>query len=150
MGDEFSPIFRLLRRVARHEGYVYQSGLIQAYLIAFLRIAFSKRNDVKSLVDSGILKVILVSLAKDGFTLKPSFQVDQHAILVVGGQELYNLDYVQENQNIPHEHFEEKFVTEVEIMGITTLNNKTSLIVGNNFVGSKGLDTQLCSAMCKG
>ena len=90
MGDEFSPIFRLLRRVARHEGYVYQSGLIQAYLIAFLRIAFSKRNDVKSLVDSGVLKVILVSLAKDGFTLKPSFQVDQHAILVVGGQELYN------------------------------------------------------------
>ena len=138
MGDEFSPIFRLLRRAARHEGYVYQSGLIQAYLIAFLRIAFSKRNDVKSLVDSGVLKVIPVSLAKDGFTLKPSFQVDQHAILVVGGQELYNLDYVQENQNIPHEHFEEKFVTEVEIMGITTLNNKTSLIVGNNFVGSEG------------
>ena len=138
MGDEFSPIFQLLRRAARHEGYVYQSGLIQAYLIAFLRIAFSKRNDIKSLVDSDVLKVIPVSLAKDGFTLKPSFQVDQHAMLVVGGQELYNLDYVQENQNIPHEHFEEKFVTEVEIMGITTLNNKTSLIVGNNFVGSEG------------
>ena len=121
---------------SRKEGYVYQSGLIQAYLIAFLRIAFSKRNDVKSLVDSDILKVIPVSLAKDGFTLKPSFEVDQHAMLVVGGQELYNLDYVQENQNIPH--FAEKFVTEVEIMGITTLDNKTSLIVGNDFVGSEG------------
>ena len=123
---------------SRKEGYVYQSGLIQAYLIAFLRIAFSKRNDVKSLVDSDILKVIPVSLAKDGFTLKPSFEVDQHAMLVVGGQELYNLDYVQENQNIPHEHFAKKFVTEVEIVGITTLDDKTSLIVGNDFVVSEG------------
>lgn len=123
---------------SRKEGYFYQSGLIRAYLIAFLRIAFSKRNNVKSLVDSNVLKVIPVSLAKDGFTLKPSFEVDQHAMLVVGGQELYNLDYVQENQNIPHKHFAKKFVTEVEIMGITTLDNKTSLIVGNDFVGSEG------------
>ena len=123
---------------SRKEGYVYHSGLIWAYLIAFLRIAFSKRNNVKSLVDSNVLKVIPVSLAKDGFTLKPSFEVDQHTMLVVGGQELYNLDYVQEHQNSPHEHFAKKFATEVEIMGITTFDNKTSLIVGNDFVGSEG------------
>ena len=97
---------------SRKEGYVYHSGLIWAYLIAFLRIAFSKRNNVKSLVDSNVLKVIPVSLAKDGFTLKSSFEVDQHA--------------------------NKKFVTEVEIMSITTLDNKTSLIVGNDFVGSEG------------
>lgn len=77
-------------------------------------------------------------MAKDGFTLKPGFEVDQRAMVVVGGQELYTLEYIRENQEVPHEHFANKFVTEVEIMGITTLDNKTALIVGNDFTGTEG------------
>ena len=77
-------------------------------------------------------------MAKDGFALKPGFEVDEHAMVVVGGQELYTLEYVRENQSIPHEHFKNKFFTEVEIMGIITLDNKTALIVGNDFTGTEG------------
>lgn len=123
---------------SRKEGYVYQSGLIRAYLVGFLKIAFSPGSQVSSLIDSEVLKVIPISLAKDGFTLKPGFEVDQRAMVVVGGQELYTLEYVRENQEVPHEHFANKFVTEVEIMGITTLDNKTALIVGNDFTGTEG------------
>lgn len=77
---------------SRKEGYVYESGLIWAYLIAFLKIAFSQGSQVTSLVDSNVLKVILVSLMKDGFTLKLGFEVDQPAMVIVGGQELYTLE----------------------------------------------------------
>ena len=123
---------------SRKGGYVYESGLIRANVIALLKIAFSQGSEVISLVDSNVLKVVPVSLAKDGFTLKPGFEVDEHAMVVVGGQELYTLEYVRENQSIPHEHFKNKFLTEVEIMGITTLDNKTALIVGNDFTGTEG------------
>lgn len=77
---------------SRKEGYVYESGLIWAYLIAFLKIAFSQGSQVTSLVDSNVLKVIPVSLMKDGFTLKLGFEVDQPAMVIVGGQELYTLE----------------------------------------------------------
>lgn len=123
---------------SRKEGYVYESGLIRAYLIAFLKIALSQGSEVTSLVDSDVLKVVPVSLAKDGFTIKPGFEVDQHTMVVVGGQELYTLQDVRENQNIAHGHFANKFVTDVEIMGITTLDNKTALIVGNHVIGKEG------------
>jgi len=78
-------------------------------------------------------------LAKDGFTLKSEFEVDQRAMVVVGGQELYMLEHTRENREVPHEHFANKFVTEVEIMESTTLDNETAPIVGNDFTGTEGV-----------
>lgn len=124
--------------MSRNEGYVYESGLIRAYLVAFLNIAFSQGSQATSLVDNDALKVIPVSMAKDGFTLKPGFEVDQRAMVVVGGQEVYTLEYIRRNQDLPHEDFANKFITEVEIIGLTTLDNKTGLIIGNDFSGKDG------------
>lgn len=124
--------------MSRNEGYVYKSGLIRGYLVAFLNIAFSQGSQVTSLVDNDALKVILVSMAKDGFTLKPGFEVDQRAMVVVGGQEVYTLEYIRRNQDLPHEDFANKFITEVEIIGLTTLENKTALIIANNVSGKDG------------
>ena len=124
--------------MSRNEGYVYESGLIRAYLVAFLNIAFSQGSQVTSLVDNDALKVIPVSMARNRFTLKPGFEVDQRAMVVVGGQEVYTLEYIRGNQDHPHEDFANKFITEVEIMGLTTLDNKTALIIGNDFCGKDG------------
>ena len=59
-------------------------------------------------------------------------------MLIVGGREHYSIDYVKQHQKIPHDYFSDKFVKEVEIMGVTSLDNKAALIIGNDFVGSGG------------
>lgn len=79
-----------------------------------------------------------VSLAKDGFTIKPGLQVDQNTMIIVGGWKHYSLDYVKQNQKIPPNYFNNKFVKEVEIMGVTSFDNKAGLIIGNDFIGSGG------------
>lgn len=101
-------------------------------------MAFSQGSEVIPLVSNDALRLIPVSLAKDGFALKPGFQVDQHTMLIVGGQEPYSLPYVKQHQDIPHDYFFDKFVKEVEVMGVTSLDNKAALIIGNDFVGSGG------------
>lgn len=112
--------------------------LVRAYVIAFLRMAFSHGSDVVSLLSNDALRLMPVSLPKDGFAIKPGFQVDQNTMLIVGGREHYSLDYVKQQKEIPHDYFSDKFVTEVEIMGVTSLDNKAALIIGNDFVGSGG------------
>jgi hypothetical protein len=124
--------------LSRNGGYVYESGLVRAYVIAFLRMAFSQGSDVIPLISNDALRLMPVSLAKDGFAIKPGFQVDQNTMLIVGGREHYSLDYVKQHQEIPHDYFSDKFVKEVEIMGVTSLDNKAALIIGNDFVGSGG------------
>lgn len=112
--------------------------LVRAYVIAFLRMAFSHGSDVVSLLSNDALRLMPVSLPKDGFAIKPGFQVDQNTMLIVGGREHYSLDYVKQQKEIPHDYFSDKFVTEVQIMGVTSLDNKAALIIGNDFVGSGG------------
>ena len=128
----------LLLPLSRNGGYVYDSRLVRAYVITFLRMAFSQGSDVVPLISNDALRLMPVSLAKDGFAIKPGFQVDQNTMLIVGGREHYSLDYVKQHQEIPHDYFSDKFVKEVEIMGVTSLDNKAALIIGNDFVGSGG------------
>ena len=124
--------------LSRNGGYVYETGLVRAYVIAFLRMAFSQGSDVVPLISNDALRLMPVSLAKAGFAIKPGFQVDQNTLLIVGGREHYSLDYVKQHPEIPHDYFSDKFVKEVEIMGVTSLDNKAALIIGNDFEGSGG------------
>ena len=119
-------------------GYVYENGFIRAYMISFLEMVFSPGSPIMPLLSSNKIHVVPVSLAKDGFALKPGFQVDRNAMAIVGGKEMYSLQYVKNNPTLPYENFKDKFVTEVQIMGITTLDNKCALIIGNDFTGSTG------------
>ena len=105
--------------LSRNRGYLYESGLVRAYVLAFLRMAFSQGSDVVPLISNDALRLIPVSLAKDGFAIKPGFQVDQNTMLIVGGREHYSLDYVKQNQDIPHDYFSDKFVKELEIMNLS-------------------------------
>lgn len=84
--------------------------------------------------------MVPVSLAKDSFTLKPGFQVDRNTMSILGGKEVYSVDSTENNPTLPHESFKDKFVTEVQIMGITTLDKKAALIIGSDFTGPTGDD----------
>ena len=125
-------------QLSRNGGYVYESGLVHAYIIAFLRMALNQGSNVIPLISNDTLILMPVSLAKDGFAIKPGLQVDQNTMLIVRKREHYSLDYVKQNQKIPHDYFFDKFVKEVEITGVTSLDNKAALIIGNDFVGSGG------------
>ncbi|KAL9957638.1 hypothetical protein ACROYT_G034559 [Oculina patagonica] len=120
------------------QGYIYESGLVRAYVISFLEMVFSSGSTIMPLLSNNKIQVVPVSLAKDGFTLKPGFQVDQNTMTILGGKDVYTLDYVKENPTLPHESFKDKFVTEAQIMGITSLDNKSALIIVNDFTGSTG------------
>lgn len=101
-------------------------------------MAFSQGSDVVLLISNDALRLMPVSSAKDGFAIKPGFQVDQNTMLIVGGREHYSLGYVKQQQEIPHDYFSDKFVKEVEIMGVASLDNRAALIIGNDCVGSGG------------
>jgi len=101
-------------------------------------MAFSQGSDVVLLISNDALRLMPVSSAKDGFAIKPGFQVDQNTMLIVGGREHYSLGYVKQQQEIPHDYFSDKFVREVEIMGVASLDNRAALIIGNDCVGSGG------------
>lgn len=83
-------------------------------------------------------QVVPVSLAKDNFALNPGFQVDRNTMAIVGGKEVFSLEYVKDNPTLPHEYFKDIFVTEVQITGITTLDNKCALFIGNDFARVTG------------
>jgi len=79
-----------------------------------------------------------VSIAKDGLTLKPGFQADPRQMIVVGGLETYSLEYITENLLISPQFFKDKFKTEAEIIGITTLDYKLVVVLGSDFVNNSG------------
>ncbi|KAJ7383240.1 hypothetical protein OS493_030045 [Desmophyllum pertusum] len=87
----------LLIPLSRKGGYVYESGLVRAYVITYSSMAFTQGSDVKPLISNDTLRLMPVSLAKDVFAIKPGFQVDQGTMLIVGGQEHYSLDYVNQH-----------------------------------------------------
>lgn len=82
------------------QGYIYESGLVRAYVISFLEMVFSSGSTIMPLLSNNKIQVVPVSLAKDGFTLKPGFQVDQNTMTILGGKDVYTLDYVKENPTL--------------------------------------------------
>lgn len=95
-------------------------------------------SPVAPLLNEQIIKVVPVSMAKDGMTLKPRFQADSRQMIVIGGLETYSLEYITENQLISPEFFKDKYITEAEIMGITTVDYKLAIVLGYDFVNNSG------------
>ena len=122
----------------KNPGYTYENGVLRAYLLGFLQLLANDESPVASLLNERTIKVVPVSMAKDGLTLKPGFQADPKQLIVVGGLETYSLEYITENQIISPEFFKDKFVTEAEIMGITTLDYKLAVVLGSDFVNNSG------------
>lgn len=56
----------------------------------------------------------------------------------MGPVEKYSLECITENQLISPEFFEDKFITEAEIMGITTLDYKLGIVLECDVVNNSG------------
>lgn len=81
----------------KNPGYTYESDILRAHLLGFLQLVASDKSPVAPLVSERTLKVVSLSIAKDGLTLKPGFQADPRQMIVVGGLETYSLEYITEN-----------------------------------------------------
>lgn len=116
-----------------------ESGLVRAYLVSFLEMAFSQGSAITSLISTNKIQVVPVSLAKDGFMLNT-------ILSILDDKEVYSLDYVNNNPTLPHESFRDTFVMKEQIMGMMALDNKATLIIGNDFMGptSSGGSTLQC------
>ena len=121
----------------KNPGYAYESGILRAHLLGFLQLVASDKSPVAPLVSERNLKVVPVSMAKDGLTLKPGFQADPRQLIVVGGLQTYSLEYITEKVLISPKFFKDKFITEAEIIGITTLDYKLAVVLGSDFVNNR-------------
>ena len=83
----------------------------------------NNESPVAPLLNEQTIKVVPVSMAKDGMTLKPGFQADSRQMIVIGGPvETHSLEYI----------------TEAEIMGITTLDYKLAIVLECDVVNNSG------------
>ena len=76
--------------------------------VGFLQLIANDESPVAPLLNEHTIKVVPVSMAKDGMTLKPGFQADSRQMIVIGGPvETYSLKYITENRLISPEFFKE-------------------------------------------
>ncbi len=82
------------------------------------------------LLSNNKIQVVPVSLAKDGFTLKPCFQVDQNMMTILGGKDVYTLDYIKENPTLLHESFRTSLSQKLRLWGqlLLTTSPRWSLV----------------------
>ena len=104
-------------------------------LESFLLIATSEKSSVCPIISQCSLKVIPISYATDGMSLKPGLQFDSCLKELVGLVFPVDLAYVQANPKPDPQMLKMSFVTEADAVVFTTLVGKLSLLVGTSFKG---------------
>lgn len=124
-------------RAKYKDGYTCttRNGIQKNLLESFLLIATSEKSSVCPIISQCSLKLIPVSYATDGMSLKPGLQFDSRLKELVGLVFPVDLAYVQANPNPDPQMLKTSFVTEADAGVLTTLDGKLSLPVGTSFKG---------------
>ena len=104
---------------------------------SFLVLAGSENLPVIPLIDNETVKVIPVSVQKDGMALKLGMQEDSRQGKIIGTVHNIDYKYIQENPNPEPETLKDTFVTEAECYCATSLDGKVTLPVGVDYVPRK-------------
>ena len=105
-------------------GYTNDSGIHKNLLRSFLELAGTENTQIVPLVDNDTVRVVPVTIQKDGMALKPEMQVDARQGKVIGTTDAINYKYIRENPNRDPEKLKNLFVTETECYCATTLDGK--------------------------
>lgn len=116
-------------------GYTTRNGIQKSLLESFPLIASSEESTVCPIISQSSLKLIPVSYATDGMSLKPGLQFDSRLKELVGLLFPVNLAYVQAHPKPDPQMLKKSFVTEADAVVLTTLDGKLSLPVGNSLKG---------------
>ncbi|CAH3019456.1 unnamed protein product, partial [Porites evermanni] len=92
-------------------------------------------STVCPIISQSSLKLIPISYATDGMSLKPGLQFDSRLKELVGLLFPVNLAYVQAHPKPDSHMLKKSFVMEADAVVLTTLDEKLSLPVGNSFKG---------------
>ena len=110
-----------------------RNGIQKSLLESFLLIASSEESTVSPIISQSSLKLIHVSYATDGMSLKPGLQFDSLLKELVGLLFPVNLAYVQAHPKPDAQMLKKSFVTKADAVVLTTFDGKLSLPVGNSF-----------------
>ena len=117
--------------------YTTRNGIIKSLLVAYLLLSQLEDSEVLPFLQSCSLLVIPAALATDGMSLKPGLQFDPQVKELVGLLFPVSVTYVKEN-SVPDPRFLcESFIVEAIALVVTTLDNKLSLPVGNDYTCKK-------------
>lgn len=120
-------------------GYTTHNGIIKSLLVAYLLIATQQESGVEPLLRNKSQLLIPAALATDGLSLKPGLQFDRRVKELVGLIFPVDLNYVKNNPVPDPNEMRKAFVVEANSAVVTTLDNKLSLPLGNDF-SPKGLN----------
>lgn len=129
------PLFRGKQREQNAKVDIQHETEFKSLLESFLLIASSEESTVCPIISQSSLKLIPVSYATDGMSLKPGLQFDSRLKELVGLLFPVNLAYVQAYPKPDPQMLKKSFVTEADAVVLTTLDGKLSLPVGNSFKG---------------
>ena len=118
-------------------GYSTRNGVIKSLLVSYLLLSQLEDSGVQPLLKNSSLHLIPAALATDGMSIKPGLQFDGRVKELVGLIFPVSATYVKENP-VPNPSFlRESFVVEANAMILTTVDNKLSLPVGNDYTCKK-------------
>ena len=92
------------------------SGIHKNLLRSFLELAGTENTQIVPLVDNDTVRVVPVTIQKDGMALKPGMQVDARQGKVIGTTDAINYKYIRENPNRDPEKLNNLFVTETMLL----------------------------------
>lgn len=118
-------------------GYTTRNGVIKSLLVAYLLLSKLEDSGVQPLVHSSSLLLIPTALATDGLSLKPGLQFDRRVKELVGLLFPVSFTYVKENPVPDPSFLRGSFIVEANALILTTLDNKLSLPVGNDYICKK-------------
>lgn len=104
---------------------------------ALLELAGSKNTPVTPLIDNDTVRVVPVTIQKDGMALKPGMQVDSRQGKIIGTTHDRDYKYIKENPNADPGKLKDIFITEAECYCATSLDGKVTLPVGVDYIPRK-------------
>ena len=125
-----------LDTISRDKGksYTPRSGIIKQFLQGFIKMAMAHAQPI---AENGLVKTIPVVRSIDGFGLKAGCQRDQIINELIGATQKIDIEYVIANPNPDPAKLRDLLVKEAELKVLTTLNCRTTLPVGANYIGER-------------
>lgn len=102
-----------------------------------MELAGSKNTPVTPLIDNDTVRVVPVTIQKDGMALKPGMQVDSRQGKIIGTTHDRDYKYIKENPNADPGKLKDIFITEAECYCATSLDGKVTLPVGVDYIPRK-------------
>ena len=128
--------FPSARTLRDDQPYETDDGILKTLMKASVDIC--KTPTVTPLLQTPRLRVIPIVLKSDGMTVKPGMKVDARRSAVVGTTQKIDIEYIKTHPKLDPDYLKNIFITEANVVAITSLDEKFSTPAGVHYKPSKG------------